>query len=99
MTVKVFQINSNTAEAMYPDSPFNYGYSKFDPVEHLDKYQHVADLAVSHLDAAFQVGNIGPEYLYTRHAPMHSVSVGDILELNGTKYVVNGYGYDKLEVI
>ena len=96
MSVKVYQIDPDIAEAMYPESSFLYGIGKFDPVKHLDKYKHVADLAVSDLDAAFQVGNIGPEYLYTRHAPMHSVSVGDILEMNGEKYVVASCGFDKL---
>jgi hypothetical protein len=60
-------------------------------------YAHVADLAVSDLDYAFQVGNIGPESLITRLAPMHSVSVGDVLEFNGVGFMVKSMGFEAVE--
>lgn len=88
MTVKVYQTD-------FEDS-VDYSIGKFDPVKNLEKYIHVADLDVETLDEAFEVGNIGPESYYTRYAPMHSVSVGDILELNGKKYVVASFGFNEL---
>lgn len=94
--IKVFQIRDQ--EALYPAVTFTYGMGDFGfkPVEHIEKYQHVADLDVEDLDQAFEVGNIGPEEKYTRYAPMHSVSVGDILEKDGVKFVVAPSGFDQL---
>lgn len=89
--IKVFQM------AKSHDS-FSYGMGDFDPVKNIDKYVHVADLNVNTLDEAFEVGNIGPEEKYTRYSRMHSVSVGDILEMDGIKYVVAIFGFDRLEV-
>jgi hypothetical protein len=60
-------------------------------------YTHVADLATDDLDYAFEVGNIGPEDLITRHAPMHSVSVGDVLEVNGGGFMVKSMGFEAVE--
>ena len=60
-------------------------------------YTHVADLAVDDLDQAFEVGNIGPEDLITRHAQMHSVSVGDVLEFNGVGFMVMSVGFEAVE--
>ena len=42
-------------------------------------YTHVADIDTTDLNHAFEIGNVGPEAKITRHAPMHSVSVGDVL--------------------
>ena len=50
--------------------------------EALDRgfYDHVADIEATDLDDAFRVGNVGPEEAITRHAQMHSISVGDVIE-------------------
>lgn len=96
MTVKVYQIDNDTNEALYPNTTFTYSIGMFDPMEHLDKYKHVANVDVSDLDEAFRVGNIGPDYLIDRLAPMRSVSVGDILEYCGTKFVVANFGFKEL---
>lgn len=98
MTVKVYQIDNDTNEALYPNTTSAYSIGMFDPMEHLDKYKHVANVGVSDLDEAFRVGNIGPDYLIERRLPMRSVSVGDILEYNGTKYVVASFGFKQLEM-
>ena len=102
--IKVYQVNSTEHKAMYPETPFTYGLGKFgfDPIKNIDKYEHVADLDVNDLNEAFQVGNIGPESKYTRHKPMHSISVGDILvESNDGLYItsiVASTGFDVLDV-
>ena len=95
--IKVFQIADQ--EALHPAVSFTYGMpvpSAFKPEDHMEKYEHVADLAVDSLDEAFKVGNIGPEEKYTRFAPMHSISVGDILEKDGEKFIVARAGFEKL---
>ena len=97
--IKVYQIPSAEMKNMYPASPFMYGMgSSFNIDEHINKYVHVADLAVDTLDDAFEVGNIGPESKYTRHKPMHSISVGDILvDENNKPFVVAPTGFDELD--
>ena len=100
--IKVYQVNSENHKAMYPETPFSYGIGMFDPIKNIDKYEHVADLDVNDLNEAFEVGNIGPESKYTRHKPMHSISVGDILvESNDGLYItsiVASTGFDVLDV-
>jgi len=97
--IKVYQIPSAEMKNMYPASPFMYGMGpSFNINEHINKYVHVADLAVDTLDDAFEVGNIGPESKYTRHKPMHSISVGDILvDENNKPFVVAPAGFDELD--
>ena len=60
-------------------------------------YKHVADVYASDLDHAFQVGNIGPDNQVLRHAPMHSISVGDILVGSGV-WAVDSIGFRQLDI-
>lgn len=97
--IKVFQITDQ--EALYPACSFTYGMpvdSAFKPEKHMGKYEHVADLDVDNLNDAFRVGNIGPEEKITRYSDrIHSLSIGDILELDGEKFIVGRAGFDKME--
>ena len=96
--IKVFQIADQ--EALHPACTFTYGMpvsSAFKPEEHMEKYEHVADIAGDDLNKAFEYGNIGPEVFIKRYGQMHSLSVGDILELNGEKFIIARAGFDKLE--
>lgn len=64
--------------------------------EALDRgfYDHVADIEAADLHDVFHVGNVGPEEAITRHAPMHSISVGDVIEYDdGVRYVVLPTGF------
>ena len=56
--------------------------------EALDRgfYDHVSDIEAADLDDVFRVGNVGPEEAITRHAPMHSISVGDVIEDTDTDF-------------
>ena len=95
--IKVYQIPSKEMENMYPESPFMYGKG-FNINKHINKYVHVADLAVNTLSEAYEVGNIGPEDKYTRYKTMHSVSVGDILvDEDNTPFVVAPFGFEELD--
>ena len=104
--IKVFQIADQ--EALYPACTFTYGMevsSAFKPEDHMEKYEHVADLHVNEiqtktnkLSEAFEIGNIGPEEKIVRHSDrIHSLSVGDILEVDGEKFIIGRFGFDKLE--
>ena len=61
-------------------------------------YNPVANIDAATLNGVFQVGNIGPEESIERLAPMHSVSVGDVIRDNemGTYYMVDGMGFTQL---
>ena len=99
--IKVYQIQDQ--EALPPACTFTYGMpvsSAFKPGDHLDKYVHVADLDAKTLNEAFEVGNIGPEEKIVRHSDsIHSLSVGDILEVDGEKFIVARRGFDSLKEV
>jgi len=99
--IKVYQIQDQ--EALHPACTFTYGMpvsSAFKPGDHLDKYVHVADLDAKTLNEAFEVGNIGPEEKIVRHSDsIHSLSVGDILEVDGEKFIVARRGFDNLKEV
>ena len=68
---------------------FNRGY-----------YTHVSNITALNLEGVFHVGNMGPEELIERLAPMHSLSVGDIVEnTDGEKQVVADFGFKKVDEI
>ena len=52
-------------------------------------YKPVADIITDDFDGVFEIGNLGPEERILRKAPMHSVSVGDVIvrEDGVTKFV------------
>ena len=99
--IKVYQVQDQ--EALHPACTFTYGMpvsSAFKPGDHLDKYVHVADLDAKTLNEAFEVGNIGPEEKIVRHSDsIHSLSVGDILEVDGEKFIVARRGFDNLKEV
>jgi hypothetical protein len=104
---KVFQFElSNEDEALinskgwdaspkikaYADSRFG----KFTPAA-IPFYGEVCEIEADTLDQVFDIGNIGPESKITRKAPMHSVSVGDIIiDPVGDMHLVASFGFTKL---
>jgi hypothetical protein len=104
---KVFQFElSNEDEALinskgwdaspkikaYADSRFG----KFTPAS-IPFYGEVCEIEADTLDQVFDIGNIGPEEYITRKAPMHSVSVGDIIiDPVGDMHLVAPMGFTKL---
>jgi len=60
-------------------------------------YTHVASIEANNLDHVFEIGNIGPEANIVRLSPMHSISVGDIIEDKaGARFVVATLGFVQL---
>ena len=96
-------INAGTATAAQQalfDSMFRIRLSDDDAPTVTDPsiYSHVANLAVTDLDACFEVGNVGPESAIERLNPMHSVSVGDVLVAeDDTAHIVCGVGFAELK--
>ena len=57
-------------------------------------YSKVAVIDAEDLEGVFTIGNIGPEYKIERIAPMHSVSVGDVVvDTNGFASVCMPMGF------
>ena len=69
---------------------FNRGY-----------YTHVSNITTEGgLEGVFHVGNMGPESSIERLSPMHSVSVGDIVEdATGMMSVVADWGFKEVKSI
>lgn len=67
-------------------------------VMHFDSvYTKVAEVVADDLNHVFEVGNIGPEDRITRIAPMHSFSVGDIIEdADGNRWMIAKVGFTSL---
>ena len=98
--IKVYQIKDQ--KAIFPHCSFTYGMGigeGFDPVKNKDLYVHVANIATSNFNKAFEIGNIGPEGDINRLDSMHSISVGDILVSETEQVIVASAGFDKVEVI
>jgi hypothetical protein len=72
-----------------------HGAEKFVP-EFWASYRHVSTITATGLEDVFKVGNIGPEEQIKRLASMHSVSVGNIVQLGGLFWMVNPEGFKEI---
>ncbi len=73
---------------------------KFQKAFETGQFKHVATIDAATLDEVFEIGNIGPEEKITRHAPMHSVSVGDVIQTpEGDFFAVASFGFEELFVV
>jgi hypothetical protein len=62
-----------------------------------DLYEKVAVIEADSLNDVFEIGNIGPEKSIERFAPMHSLSVGDIILADSGEVVyVAPYGFNSI---
>ena len=61
-------------------------------------YNPVCTIDAESLNQVFHIGNMGPEESIERLAPMHSVSVGDVIfdSQNNTYTMVDGDGFSEL---
>lgn len=101
MKYTVFQINltdneydSRPVRELYLDTIMNPTATSITTAR--DLYKKVATIEAQSFDHVFEIGNIGPEEKIDRTAPMHSVSVGDVIvrEDGVCKFVDNvGFGY------
>ena len=58
---------------------------------------HVATIEAVDLNAVFEIGNIGPEDKIERLAPMHSISVGDVIVDEDEKsFSVDSMGFSEI---
>ncbi len=79
----------------YMDTSFR-GSKRYKP-EYAQFYKPVCTIEAANLNRVFDIGNIGPETSITRLLPMHSISVGDIIEdERGVKVMVDSYGFKEI---
>lgn len=100
MKFTVFQINlsdteyeNNAIRELYLDTIMSPDQNAIENAKAL--YKPVAEIDAVDFNDVFEIGNLGPEEKITRKAPMHSVSVGDVIvrEDGMTKYVAPiGFG-------
>lgn len=65
----------------------------------LGQHKHVATVNCETLHDVFDIGNIGPEELMHRHAPMRDVSVGDVIQTpTGEFFAVASIGFEKVNL-
>lgn len=79
----------------YMDTMFR-GSKGYKP-EYASFYAPVCVIEADNLNRVFDIGNIGPEECIQRLAPMHSISVGDIIEdETGVRHMVNSFGFKEI---
>ena len=80
----------------YMDTSFR-GSTKYKP-EYAEYFKPVCTIEAANLNRVFDIGNIGPEESITRLAPMHSISVGDIIEdEQGRRVMVDSFGFGEIQ--
>ena len=61
-------------------------------------YDAVCGIDAEDLEEVFHIGNMGPEEKINRIAPMHSISVGDVVvDMIGDAYIVDSFGFEKID--
>lgn len=61
-------------------------------------YDAVCGIDAEDLEEVFHIGNMGPEEKINRIAPMHSISVGDVVvDMMGDAYIVDRFGFQKID--
>lgn len=71
--------------------------SKGYKAEYASFYAPVCVIEADNLNRVFDIGNIGPEERIERLAPMHSISVGDIIEDEaGVRHIVDSFGFKEI---
>lgn len=89
------QYNVNAVREMYLDTIMGPTDNAIAAAR--DLYEKVAVIEADSFDGVFQVGNIGPEQNIERLAPMHSLSVGDIILADSGEVVyVAPYGFNPI---
>lgn len=93
----------NAAKGDYPEFYSKYLRTNFQPkpeaiLDAFDMYKPVAKIEADSLEGVFHIGNVGPEENIERIAPMHSLSVGDLVfdPNTGIYYYVDSFGFGEL---
>lgn len=88
--VNIYQLDINNKNVF-----MNYDFSKKHDFNLCD-YELVASFNIDNtdLDYIFYIGNNGD---LQKHFKMRSISVSDIIEINGKKYFVDSFGFKEIK--
>lgn len=98
---RVNELGHEAAAAQYPEyrayMDTSFRGSKRYKGEYAQYYKPVCTIEADNLNRVFDIGNIGPEESITRLLPMHSISVGDIIEdEQGNRVMVDSWGFGEI---
>lgn len=67
----------------------------------LGYYSHVANVEAANVEGVFETTNIGPEEAITRHRPMKSGAVGDVVYdmTNGEMFICCSWGWYQMKPV
>lgn len=98
---RVNELGHEAAAAQYPEyrayMDCSFRGSKRYKQEYAEYFKPVCTIEADNLNRVFDIGNIGPEEKITRLLPMHSISVGDIIEdEQGNRVMVDSWGFGEI---
>ena len=107
--IKVYQIQLTDAEITAVNSGetsdrikayFDRSFEGTFKAENFKYYTHVANVDLDNMENAFEAMNLWEESIYFEDifklAPCSSMSVGDILDVNGTLFRCASFGFDAI---
>ncbi len=91
--------NNEPVPEFYP-AYLDATFVKIEKAQELGLYNHVADVSTDDLEVGFAVMNRWSEVdekMVRRHADLHSMSVGDIVEKeDGSKWLCTSFGFTQI---
>ena len=107
--IKVYQIQLTDAEIAAVNNGetsdrikayFDRSFEGTFKAENFKYYTHVANVDLDNMENAFEAMNLWEESIYFEDifklAPCSSMSVGDILDVNGTLFRCASFGFDAI---
>ena len=107
--IKVYQIQLTDAEVAAVNNGetsdrikayFDRSFEGTFKAENFKYYTHVANVDLDNMENAFEAMNLWEESIYFEDifklAPCSSMSVGDILDVNGTLFRCASFGFDAI---
>lgn len=106
--IKVYQIRLTDEEVdainrdeMFPKAKafFDRSFERTFKAENFKYYEHVATVATDDMDEAFRAMNLWDDSAEVlKNGPCSSMSVGDILEVDGKLFRCASFGFTALEI-
>jgi hypothetical protein len=108
--IKVYQIRLTDAEVAAVNNGetsdrikayFDRSFERTFKAENFKYYEHVANVDLDDMENAFEAMNLWEESIYFEDvfklATCSSMSVGDILDVNGTLFRCASFGFDEIK--
>jgi hypothetical protein len=99
MRYAVYQIDAHINRQDAVDAMMGVGTFKANDAFKAGKYTHVANVEAEDMERVFAIMNVWPDWAEShieRLAPLHSLSVGDVLHDGAKAHVVATFGFKEL---